>query len=275
MCPDWHVTCVAPLRKSGMHILQWILRTQHFTLDTALFAPHTSHFTLQFFFLSFLTSHFALHTPCFTLHSLHSTHHSFHCSLQTPHFIFLLAFFTLHTSSLRKEAFTHIKLSHSKHLHTKPLLTHTQKYFVHRGALTHYYKTHCGNETTPQPHPPHRRGNFHRRVQPLFTEKNKVLSSQNMAHATFMQQSQYDLQPQSQEPHRITRTGTTTHCKARRRNQSRPGRTHKATFIVACSHLTRKKTMFRPPAFFPKYNPCNIHAAIAMRFATRRPSRTA
>ena len=29
----------------------------------------------------------------------------------------------------------------------------------------------------PQPHPPHRRGTFHRRLQPLYTEKHKVSCS--------------------------------------------------------------------------------------------------
>ena len=29
----------------------------------------------------------------------------------------------------------------------------------------------------PQPHPPHRRGTFHRRLQPLYTEKHKVSGS--------------------------------------------------------------------------------------------------
>ena len=42
----------------------------------------------------------------------------------------------------------------------------------------------------PQPHSPHTRGTFHRRLQPLYTEKHKILCSgflQNTAHATFMQ----------------------------------------------------------------------------------------
>ena len=35
-------------------------------------------------------------------------------------------------------------------------------------------------------------------------------------------------------------------------------------------HVTRKKTRFRAPASFPTQVPCNIHAAIAMRFAAPR-----
>ena len=41
-------------------------------------------------------------------------------------------------------------------------------------------KTHRRNNSRtkrPQPHPPHRRGTFHRRLQPLYTEKNKVSCS--------------------------------------------------------------------------------------------------
>ena len=53
-------------------------------------------------------------------------------------------------------------------------------------------KTHRRNNSRmkrPQPHPPHTRGTFHRRLQPLYTEKRKVsfsrLPPQNIAHATF------------------------------------------------------------------------------------------
>ena len=50
------------------------------------------------------------------------------------------------------------------------------------------------------------------------------LPPQNIAHATFMQPLQCDLQPQLQETHRITHTRTSTCCKTHRRNQSRPER---------------------------------------------------
>ena len=45
-----------------------------------------------------------------------------------------------------------------------------------------------------------------------------------MAHATFIQPFQCDLQPQLQETNRTTHTGTATRCKTHRRNQSRPER---------------------------------------------------
>ena len=73
----------------------------------------------------------------------------------------------------------------------------------------------------PQPHPPHTRGTFHRRLQPHYTEKQGFvlrLPPQHIAHATFMQPFQCDLPPQLQETHRTTHTGTTTRCKTHRRN---------------------------------------------------------
>ena len=55
----------------------------------------------------------------------------------------------------------------------------------------------------PQPQPPHTRGTFHRRLQPLYRVKRKVSFSGLLPteHATFMQPFQCDLQPQLQETH--------------------------------------------------------------------------
>ena len=41
----------------------------------------------------------------------------------------------------------------------------------------------------PQPHPPHRRGTFHRRLQPLYTEKRKVSCSGFLPKTKPMQHS--------------------------------------------------------------------------------------
>ena len=158
---------------------------------------------------------------------------------------------------------------------------------------------HRGGTKRPQPHPPHTGSTYHRRLQPLYTEKYKVscsgflpttkpmqhscshsnaicnhsfkkrielvthtgtttccrtqtrnqmtaaaahtrylsslaaatlhgkiqgfvlrLPPHNTEHATFMQPSQCDLQPQLQETHRTTHTGTTTCCRTQRRNQT-------------------------------------------------------
>ena len=52
-----------------------------------------------------------------------------------------------------------------------------------------------------------------------------------------------------------------------RNDPSRTRRTHEVPFIAACNHCTRKNTRFRAPASSPTQAPCNIHAAITMRFA--------
>ena len=145
----------------------------------------------------------------------------------------------------------------------------------------HLRKTHRRNQSRPerpQPHPSHTRGTFHRRLQPLYTEKRKVSCSgflpKNIAHATFMQPLQCDLQPQLQETHRTTpqeQPLVAKHIEGTNRvrnDRSRTRRTHEVPFIVACSHFTRKNTRFRAPASSPKHRPCNIHAAITMRSAT-------
>ena len=53
-------------------------------------------------------------------------------------------------------------------------------------------------------------------------------------------------------------------------DRSRTRRTDEVPFIVGCSHFSRKNTRFGAPASSPKHSPCNIHAAITMRFATSR-----
>ena len=107
------------------------------------------------------------------------------------------------------------------------------------------------NSKRSKPHPPHTRGTFHRRLKPLYTEKYKVSCSgflpkrKPMQHScshynafysmtwltrmhlrtwqhqmtTIMQPFQCDLQPQIQETHRTTHTGTTTRCRTQRRNR--------------------------------------------------------
>ena len=131
----------------------------------------------------------------------------------------------------------------------------------------------------PQPHSPHTRGTFHRRLQPLYTEKHKISCSgflpktQPMQHScshdhafrsitsqtctylhtwqhqmtTIMQPFQCDLQPKIQETHRTPQTGTTTRCRTQRRNQNDPSRTrrtHEVPFIAGRSHLHRKTQGF-------------------------------
>ena len=89
---------------------------------------------------------------------------------------------------------------------------------------------------------------------------------------TIMQPFQCDRQPQIQETNRTTHAGAATRCRTQRRNQNdrsrtRRAHTHKVPVIAGRSHFTRKNTRFRAPASSPKQSPCNIHAAITMRFA--------
>ena len=110
------------------------------------------------------------------------------------------------------------------------------------------------------------------------------LPPHKIAHATLTQPFQCNLQPKIQEPHRTTRTDTTTRCKTHRRNMeepirewndpSRTRRTCEVPFIVGCSHFTRQNTRFRAPAPSPQDSPCNLDAAIPMQSATK-DSRTA
>ena len=51
-------------------------------------------------------------------------------------------------------------------------------------------------------------------------------------------------------------------------DRSRTRRTQEVAFIAGRSHFTRKKHKVSCPGFLPKRSPCNIHAAITMRFAT-------
>ena len=155
----------------------------------------------------------------------------------------------------------------------QPQLQETHR-TTHTGTTT-CCKTHRRNQTTAAATAAHTRylsspaaATLHGKTQGFVLR----LPPQNKAHATFMQPFQCDLQPQLQETHRTTHTGTTTCCKTHRRNspndRSRTRRTHEVPFIAGCSHFTRKNTRFRAPASSPKHSPCNIHAAIPMRSAT-------
>ena len=159
----------------------------------------------------------------------------------------------------------------------------------------------------PQPHPPHTRGTFHRRLQPLYTEKPRFRApasspqhspcnihaaitlrfaasrskpapiygrgntkwqscshSNAICHHSF--KKRIELRTQEQ-PLVAKHIGGTIRD---RNDRSRTRRTDEVPFIVACSHFTRKNTRFRAPASSPQHSPCNIHAAITLRFAASR-----
>ena len=91
---------------------------------------------------------------------------------------------------------------------------------------------------------------------------------------TIMQPLHCDLQPENQETYRTTHTWTTTHCRTQRRNQSRlvrpqPHPPHtRGTFHRRPEPLYTEKHKVSCPGFPPKRGPCNMHAAMTMRFAT-------
>ena len=61
---------------------------------------------------------------------------------------------------------------------------------------------HIEGTKRPQPQPPHKRGSFHRRLQPPYKEKYTVSCS------GFLPITHGDLPPQCQKTHRFTHTGT-------------------------------------------------------------------
>ena len=69
--------------------------------------------------------------------------------------------------------------------------------------------------------------------------------------------------------HARTRTRAHTHMHTRTHPHTHT-RTHKVPFIAACGHFSRKNPRFRTPASSPTQVPCNIHAAITLRFALSR-----
>ena len=166
---------------------------------------------------------------------------------------------------------------------------------THTGTTTRC-RTQRRNRLTSKrskPQPPHTRGTFHRRLQPLYTEKYKVSCSgflpktKPMQHScshynafgsmtwptrmhlrtwqhqmtTIMQPFQCDLQPHVQETHRTTHTGKTTRCRTQRRNRltskrSKPQPPHtRGTFHRRLQPLYTEKYKVSCSGFLPKTKP--------------------
>ena len=173
------------------------------------------------------------------------------------------------------------------------------------------------NSKRSKPHPPHTRGTFHRRLKPLYTEKRKVSCSgflpkrKPMQHScshynafysmtwltrmhlrtwqhqmtTIMQPFQCDLQPQIQETHRTTHTGTTTRCRTQKRNRlnskrSKPHPPHtRGTFHRQVTQLYTEKRKVSCSGFLPKRKPMqhscsHYNAFYSMTWLTRMHLRT-
>ena len=95
----------------------------------------------------------------------------------------------------------------------QPQIQETHR-ITHTGTTTRcrtQRRNQVADETT-HPHPPHTGGAFHRRLQPLYTEKRSVSCSSflpnTMPHATFMQPPQCVLQHDVANPHVSTHMAT-------------------------------------------------------------------
>ena len=145
---------------------------------------------------------------------------------------------------------------------TKPFQCDLQPRLQETHRTTHTGTTivakHIEGTKRPQPHPPHTRGTFHRRLHPLYTEKHKVSCSgflpttHSMQHS-FMQPFQCDPQPQLQETHRTTHTGTTIvakHIEGTKRPQPHPPH-RRGTFHRRLQPLYTEKHKVSCSGFLP------------------------
>ena len=140
-----------------------------------------------------------------------------------------------------------------------------------------------GTDSTPkrlQPHPPHTGGTFHRRLQPLYTEKDQVSCSGFLPNTGLVQHScSHTMRIAATRTHPCSHDNTicihtlqnTKGEAIRPRNDRRTRRTQEVPFIAACSHFTRTNTRFRalvPPqhkfhATFMQPLQCNLHPDVA------------
>ena len=154
----------------------------------------------------------------------------------------------------------------------QPQLQETHR-TTHTGTTTPC-KTHRRNQSRPerqQPHPPHTRGTFHRRLQPLYTETRKVSCPGFLPKTWPMQhpcshpnaicnhrfKKRIELRTQEQPPVAKHIEGTNR----ARNDRSRTRRTHEVPFIAACSHFT----LYTEKGFVLRLPPENIAHATFMQ----------
>ena len=145
-------------------------------------------------------------------------------------------------------------------------------------------KTHRRNNSRtkrPQPHPSHRRGTFHRRLQPLYTEKHTVSCSGFLPTTKPMQHScshSNAICHHSFKNHIELRTSVTTSLvphhlggTIRAPNFRFLTTSHRRGhhFIFACIHFPSSNTRFRASGFLTSQQSLmqHSHAAIPMRSA--------
>ena len=138
------------------------------------------------------------------------------------------------------------------HNFKKRIELHTRKH--------HCCKTHRRNQTTAAATAAHTRylsspaaATLHGKTQGFVLQ----LPPQDKAHATFMQPFQCDLQPQLQETHRTTHTGSTIvakHIEGTKRPQPQPPHT-RGTFHRRLQPLYTEKRKVSCSGFLPKTKP--------------------
>ena len=167
-------------------------------------------------------SHLKLH---FALHASHSTLHTPHSTLHTSHCTLHPSHSTLHTQLYTEKH----KVSCSGFLPKRKPMQHSCSHYNAFCSVTWLTRMH------------------------LRTWQHQV--------TTFMQPFQCDLQPQIQETHRTTHTGTTTRCRTQRRNRlnskrSKPHPPHtRGTFHRQLKPLYTEKHKVSCSGFLPKRKP--------------------
>ena len=148
-----------------------------------------------------------------------------------------------------------------------------------KAASSHHYTAARKKANRPQPQPPHRQGTFHRRLQPLYTEKTRFrasASSRKQSPCNIMQPLQCDLKAQIPK-HSITmhaqahptQLEATVTMRQKKANQPQPQPPHRrGTFHRRLQPLYTEKHKVSCSGFLPKTEPLQHHAAIPMRSAT-------
>ena len=163
-----------------------------------------------------------------------------------------------------------------------PITTHTQAHPKQLEATVTLRQKKTINR--PQPHPPHRRGTFHRRLQPLYTEKHKVSCSGFLPkteplqhHAAIPMRS---ASTDSKTPYNYAHTSTSkaawshryTAAKKKTINRPQPHPPHRrGTFHRRLQPLYTEKHKVSCSGFLPKTEPLQHHAPLPFMVASSLP----
>ena len=159
-----------------------------------------------------------------------------------------------------------------------PLTTHTQAHPKQLEATVTMRQKKKANR--PQPQPPHRRGTFHRRLQPLYTEKHKVScpgflpKTEPLQHhaAIPMRSASTDSKTPYNYAHTSTPKAAWSHrynAAKKKANWPQPQPPHRlGTFHRRLQPLYTEKHKVSCSGFLPKTEPLQHHAAIPMRSAS-------